>query len=155
MTICKVIIVEEIIVLGMIISYYIYSKSPQHAQRDHMMTSYNGNIFCIDWLLWGESTSHCWIQKDQWWEALIFSLILASMNPWMNTFHIDGPLWGNPPVTGRFPSQRLSDGEVWHFLICKLGWTVEQTIVLPVISDSMILIWHHCDVNINKIRPSV
>ena len=44
---------------------------------------------------------------------------------------------GNPSVTGGFPSQRDSNGELWYFLC---GWPehiIEQTVNLPVISDAI------------------
>ena len=45
-------------------------------------TSSNGNIFHPTDPLWGESTGHRWISphKDQWHEALVFSLICTWTN---------------------------------------------------------------------------
>ena len=39
----------------------------------------------------------------------------------------------NPPVTGGFPSQRVSDAELWYFLGCPLEQAVEQRVELLVI----------------------
>ena len=72
-----------------------------------MMTSTNGNIFRITGPLWGEFTGHQWIplakagdtelwcflwsvspvnspHKGQWHRALMFSLICAWLNGWVN-----------------------------------------------------------------------
>ena len=51
-----------------------------------MMTSSNGNIFHVTGHLCGEFTSHRWIPctKGQWRGALMFSLICAWMNGWVN-----------------------------------------------------------------------
>ena len=38
------------------------------------------------------------------------------MTSWyLNNFLIAGPLWGNPPVTGGFPSWRTSNAKLWCF----------------------------------------
>ena len=49
-----------------------------------MMTSSNGNIFYITGSLCREFTSHRW-HKGQWRGALIFSLICAPINGWVNS----------------------------------------------------------------------
>ena len=51
-----------------------------------MMTSSNGNIFRVTGPLCGEFTCHRWIprRKDQWRGALMFSLICAWINGWVN-----------------------------------------------------------------------
>ena len=50
-----------------------------------MMTSSNGNIFCVSGHLCGEFTGHRWIPlKGQWRGALMFSLICAWINGWIN-----------------------------------------------------------------------
>ena len=41
-----------------------------------------------------------------------------------NAFRITGPLWGNPSVTGGFPSQRRSNA----MLCCFNHWRSEQTV---------------------------
>ena len=46
----------------------------------HIMTSSNGNIFCVTGPLCGEFTGH----KGQWRGALMFSLICAWINGWVN-----------------------------------------------------------------------
>ena len=53
---------------------------------DHMMTSSNGNIFRVTGHLCGEFTGHRWIppHKCQWRGALVFSLIWAWINGWVN-----------------------------------------------------------------------
>ena len=53
---------------------------------------------------------------------------------------------GNLPVTGGFPSQ--CEGQccgVWCFLCCHPEQAAEQTVNLPVIWDTMMLMWHHCN----------
>ena len=52
----------------------------------HMMTSSNGNIFCVtDPFVWG---IYQWLvnsqHKSKWCGALMFSLICASINGWVN-----------------------------------------------------------------------
>ena len=51
-----------------------------------MMTSSNANIFRVTGPLCGEFTSHRWIPltKQQWRGALMFSLICAWINVWVN-----------------------------------------------------------------------
>ena len=50
-----------------------------------MRTSSNGNIFRVAGPLCGEFTGHRWIpHKGQWCGALIFSLIWAWINGWVN-----------------------------------------------------------------------
>ena len=51
--------------------------------------------------------------------AYITSFMMASPNG--SIFPVTGPLWGEPPVTGEFPSQRL-----WCFLWSAPEQTVEQ-----------------------------
>ena len=69
------------------------------------------------------------------------------MTSWRGVmFRVTVPLWGNPPVTGGFPSLRTSDAELWCFLWCTPEQTVEQTVEFPVIWDVMTLMWHRCDV---------
>ena len=51
----------------------------------NMMTSSNGNIFRITGHLCGEFTGLRWIpHKGQWRGALMFSLICARINDWVN-----------------------------------------------------------------------
>ena len=52
----------------------------------HTMTSSNGNIFRVTDPLCGEFTGHRWIPrtKGQWRGALMFSLICAWINGWVN-----------------------------------------------------------------------
>ena len=47
----------------------------------------------------------------------------------------------NQPVTGGFASWRACNAELWYFLYCKHDKTVEQTVTLPMIWDT---ITHHC-----------
>ena len=54
---------------------------------NNMMTSSNGNIFYVTGPLCGEFTGHRWIDsthKSQWRGALMFSLICAWLNSWVN-----------------------------------------------------------------------
>ena len=49
-------------------THFITFITPNYADRlFHMMTSWNGNVFRVTGLLWGESTGHRWIPltKDQ------------------------------------------------------------------------------------------
>ena len=50
----------------------------------HMMTSSNGNIFCVTGHLCREFTGHRSLHKGQWRGALMFSLICAWINCWVN-----------------------------------------------------------------------
>ena len=62
-----------------------------------MMTSSNGNIFCVTGLLCGEFTGHRWIppHKGPWRRALMFSLICARINlskqSWV--WWLESPSW--------------------------------------------------------------
>ena len=49
-----------------------------------MMTSSNGNIFCVTGPLCGDRTPVNCPQKGQWHGALMFSLICAWINGWVN-----------------------------------------------------------------------
>ena len=51
---------------------------------------------------------------------------------------------GNPPVTGRFPSQRTNNAELWRLLWCQLEQAVKQTLKSPV-WDDMSVMWHLCN----------
>ena len=55
-------------------------------RHDYMMTSSNGNIFRITGPLCGEFTGERWIPRTngQWRRTLIFSLISAWINGWVN-----------------------------------------------------------------------
>ena len=48
------------------------------------MTSSNGNIFRVTGPLCGEFTGHRWIPRKGWSGALVFSLICAWINSWVN-----------------------------------------------------------------------
>ena len=50
------------------------------------------------------------------------------------------PLWGKPPVSGGFPSQRVCNTDVWYVLCYHPEQTVEHTVELLVIWGS-----RHCD----------
>ena len=52
-----------------------------------MMTSSDGNSLHVTDPLLGESTSHQWfpLTKGQWWEALMFPLLLAWTSCWTNS----------------------------------------------------------------------
>ena len=51
---------------------------------DYVMTSSHGNIFRVTGYLCGEFTSQRWIHKGQWRGALMFPLIYAWINGWVN-----------------------------------------------------------------------
>ena len=58
----------------------------------------------------------------------------------METFFcVTGPLGGDPPVTGGFPSPRACDAELWCFLWSAPEQTVGQTIETHVIWDVIAL----------------
>ena len=42
------------------------------------------------------------------------------------TFPITGPLWENPQVTGRFPSQKASGAELWFCVVVRLNKQVNK-----------------------------
>ena len=71
--------------------------------------------------------------------------ICVTRPQWVNNaFHITGPLWGKPPVTGRFPSHRASNAKLLFHLCWLREQAVEQTVELPVILIVMTLMWYHC-----------
>ena len=49
-----------------------------------MMTASNANIFRVTGSLCGEFTGYRWIHKGPWHAALMFSLIYAWINDWVN-----------------------------------------------------------------------
>ena len=60
------------------------SKCPTRSST-RMMTSLDGNIFRVTGHLCGEFIGHRWIpHKGQWRGALMFSLICARINGWVN-----------------------------------------------------------------------
>ena len=67
-----------------ILFYYWIRKN--HYIPISMMTSSNGNIFCVTGHLCGEFTGPRWIpaHKGQWRGALMFSLICVWINEWVN-----------------------------------------------------------------------
>ena len=59
--------------------------------RTFKMTSSNGSIFRVTGLLCGEFTGHRWIpHKGQWRGALMFPLICAWINGWVNNGEAGG-----------------------------------------------------------------
>ena len=72
------------------LSYYVFGLSKKCICRykwpiQGMMTSSDGNIFRGTGPSWGEFTGHRWIPlKGLWRGALMFSLILARTNGWVN-----------------------------------------------------------------------
>ena len=57
---------------------------------------------------------------------------------------------GNPSVTDGFPSQRASNAELWCFLCCH-SEQAEQTVKLPVIRHTMMLMWCRFNDSIMKL----
>ena len=49
-----------------------------------MMTSSNGNIFCVTGPLWGESTGNCWIPLTKVSDAELCCFLCAWTNGWTN-----------------------------------------------------------------------
>ena len=45
------------------------------------------------------------------------------------------PLWGK---SNGFPSQGVNNVELWYFLCCQPQQSVEQTVELPMIWDTMV-----------------
>ena len=48
-----------------------------------------------------------------------------------------------PPVTGGFPSQRASNAELGYFLCHYPEQIAGETVELPVIWDTITLMWRH------------
>ena len=68
----------------------------------------------------------------------IWKTIMTSSN-W-KIFRVAVLCVGNPPVTGRFPSQKDSNADLWSFFIVSMN-TVKQTLYWPVIRDVIPVIW--------------
>ena len=68
------------------------SRTLETVSSVHMMTSSNGNIFHVTGPLCGEFTGHRWIPltKGQWRGTLVFSLICAWINGWVNNREANG-----------------------------------------------------------------
>ena len=66
-----------------------------------------------------------------------------------NIFRSTGTLAGNSPVTGRFPSQGPAMKNVDVFFSYQTEQTVEQTVEVPIIWDTMTTIWRHFDISGN------
>ena len=66
------------------------TPTPPPPPHTHMMSSSNGNIFCVTGPLWGEFTSHRWIPLTKA-SAFMFSVICAWTNGWAN--HRDAGDW--------------------------------------------------------------
>ena len=69
---------------AVIIKIFTFNRNLHHSQI--MMSSTNGNIFRVTGHLCGEFTGPRWIppSKGQWHGALMFSLICAWINDWVN-----------------------------------------------------------------------
>ena len=75
------------------------------------------------------------------------------MTPWHgNTFHIMGFLFGESTSYQwiALTKPRASSTRLWCLLCCWPEKTVEQTINLPVIWDTMMTMWLHHDVGITS-----
>ena len=107
--------------------------------------------------------------KGQWRGALMFSLICAWINGWVNiveagdlrrhrahydvTVMITGPFERNPLVNDGSPSQTNSNAEpICCFLCCQSIQAIEQTVELLVNWDVMVFISRHCNGGWNKMR---
>ena len=55
-----------------------------------------------------------------------------------NAFHLLVLCEGNPPISGGFPSQRVSNAEFWCFLWCQPEEAFEKTIRLAMIWDAIL-----------------
>ena len=67
-----------------------------------------------------------------------------------NIFHITGPLWGNPPVTGGFPSQRpvTQSFDVFFELCVNKRWNKQSRCRwFETPSHSL---WRHCNVTVKS-----
>ena len=69
-------------------------------------------------------------QNDSSYDAAVHGDILRC---------VTGLLWGNPPVTGGFPTQRTSNANVWCFLRFKPEKAFKQIVKLSVIWGAMTL----------------
>ena len=61
-----------------------------------------------------------------------------------NCFKLLALCEGNPPVTGGFPSQRVSNAEFWCFLCCQSEF-VDQVVGFLMIWAVMTSLWCHCN----------
>ena len=86
------------------------------------------------WCRWGR---HCknysWISATKLasWQLSVFRgwandalcALRSTITSWYgNDIRITGPLWGNPSMGGRFPSQRASSAEALTFFLSLLSW---------------------------------
>ena len=78
-----------------------------------------------------------YLPSSLWWIFCVITFVshLYCITWWHHdmeiyTFHITGPMWGEPLVTSRFPWQKASNSELWCFLCCYPEQTVEQTITI-------------------------
>ena len=80
-----------------------------------------------------------WDQRERYkWFKTWLTTMMTSSNG--NIFSVTGPLWGEPPVTGGFPSHRPATLELWCFLWSAPEQTVEPTMDTLVICDAIALI---------------
>ena len=94
----------------------------------------NGNVFpCF--LKWKEMTCKWLMQR------LTCVCLMTSCHG--NAFRITGPLWGKPPVTFGFSSQRDNNAEFWIFLDVSSNKLLNKQSELQVIWDTVNLTWRH------------
>ena len=84
-------------------------------------------------------TSHSFLVL---WILLVVINLFKTTSWHGNSFHITGSLWRESTI--RFTLQRTKNAELWCFIWCKPGHTVEQTLEMFVISYAMTLIWRFC-----------
>ena len=91
-------------------------------------------------------SSPSWVPSSQVEGTAVCQLALCNVmvTSWRgNTFHINGHLWGNPPATGGFPLQSISNAGFRWFSRCLAEQVVEQTVELLFETPwrSTILLW--------------
>ena len=71
------------------------------------------------------------------------NLISQNTPPWHgDTFRIIGPMGIPSPMVS---SQRVNDAEFYIFVCCLFEQTAKQTVQLPLIRDTTVFIWSHCN----------
>ena len=61
-----------------------------------------------------------------------------------DTFRVTGPLWGNPPVTGGFPSQRLVTRTFDDFFYVRLKKRLSKQTRCRWFDTPLRSLWRHC-----------
>ena len=99
--------------------------------------------------LWGVFCEYLWENWPRYNGTALYQLQLSQTLPMYTWWHhhmeslstLLTLCEGNPPATGRFPSQR----DLWCFFICDPEESVEHIVYLLMIWDAKALIWHYCN----------